>query len=146
MAGSAIVAARKKARDGLEAVFDGDPEMTVTYAWNPESSDKRQIFTMRAEGQTPPASLRSGRTFRNEDARFRVVVHVDEPGASPEEADEIALEYGTAVEEFFADNRTPDVPGLNWWVVDSWEMTGGPTGQSSISQLIYTIHYDARLT
>lgn len=146
MASSVIVAARKSVRDGLEAALVDDPSMTVTYAWDPESSDARQIFTMRPEGETPPASLKAGRTFRNETGRFRVVVHIEAPGGDPEEADEIALGYGQTVEEFFADNRSPDVDGLNWWVVESWEMAGGPTGQSSISQLIYTVRYDARLT
>lgn len=146
MPSSVIVAARKAARDGLEALLKGDPDITVTYSWDPESSDQKQIFTMRAEGTQEPASLRAGRTHRNESGRFRVVVHAECPGDSPEEADEVAIGYGQVVEEFFADNRVPGVDGLNWWVIEGWEMNGGPTGQSSISQLIYTVIYDARLT
>lgn len=148
MAGSLIVAARKRARDGLANVFPGipDDDVLVSYAWKPDAKDRYQIFTMRPRFEHAPASIRAGRLFRNEDGRFAVVVHVELPGSDMEAADEKAIEFGTRVEEWFADNRDPGVAGIKWWLLEGAEMSGGPTDRSSISQLIYTVNYDARLT
>lgn len=144
MASSVIVAARKFAQEGLVSLFDED--VAVTYAWDPKSTAMYQIFTMRARGDHAPASLKSGRTFRNEAARFDIGIHVAEIGGNVEDADEKAIEFGQIVEEFIATNRCPPIPGMNWWVVESWELNGGPSDRAAISQLIYTVKYDARLT
>lgn len=150
MPSTIVVALRKAVVAGLEDLFPGPPEddVLVTYAWQPEAKDRYQVFTMRPRGEHSPAALKSGRNFREEDARFQVVVHVEEVGGSQEEADEKAIVFGQVVEEFLADHKGTEleVDGLKWLVVESWEMTGGPTDRSSVAQLIYTVHFNARLT
>lgn len=144
MPSTVIVEARKFARDGLAALLTEN--VSVTYAWDPKSTEMYQIFTMRCRGEHEPASLKSGRTFRNETARFDIGIHVAEIGGNVEDADEKAIEFGQVLEEFIADNRCPAVDGVNWWVVESWELNGGPSDRAAISQLIYTVKLDARLT
>lgn len=144
MPSSAIVAARKYVRDALAQRLDSDVE--VTYSWNPMSTAAYQVFTTRARGEHEPASMKSGRTFRNETGRFDVAVHVVESGGNVEEADEVALELGKTIEQFFADDRHPDIPGINWWVVEAWTLEGGPGDKAAVAQLIYTIQFNARLT
>lgn len=150
MPSSIIVALRKAVVEGLRDLIPqyGDEAALVTYAWDPDAHDAVQVFTMRPRGDHSPAALKSGRNNRNESAAFQIVVHVEQVGGNVEEADEHALELGVVVEEFIADHKSNElaVPGLNWLTVSSWEMTGGPTDRSAISQLIYTVSYNARLT
>jgi hypothetical protein len=146
MGATRLVAARQFLRDGLVDELLGDDTVTVTYAWDPESSDAKQIFTAPPlEADHVPAALTADRTKRNESGQFRVVVHIELPGEDQETADVMAVEYGQIVEEFIAD-KSPAVDGINWWIVDRLQHAGGLTGQSAISQLIYTIRFDARLT
>lgn len=143
MPSSAIVAARKFVRDGLEALLS---DAEVSYSWDPSSRAQYQVFTMRARGDHEPAALKAGKTIRDETARFNIAIHVAEVGGNVEEADDTAIEFGRIVEDFIATNRCPPVDGINWWVVESWEMDGGPSDNAAITQLIYTIRYNARLT
>jgi len=150
MASTIVVALRRAVVDGLSGLLPdyGDRQALVTYAWDPEARDSLQVFTMRPRGDHSPAALRAGRNHRNEEASFQVVIHVEVAGADVEEADNRALEIGQVVEEFIADHKSNElaIPGLNWITVSSWEMNGGPADRSAISQLIYTVSYNARLT
>lgn len=145
MASSVTVEARKHLIDELQELISED-EALITYGWRADTRERNQIFTQRSRGETPPASLKAGKKFRNEQARFSLVIHVHKVGASQEEADEDAIAFGLVVEDYFAENSSPGVDGLNWWRVESYELDGGPTDRASVSQLIYTILYDARLT
>lgn len=146
MAASRIVEVRRAVIEGIAAQALMT-DVLVTYGWNPEATDREQVFTMRARGNTPPASLRSGRTHRNEDASFVVVVHVELVGGNNEDADDRALELGAAVEEWVADHRTNHgVDGVHWIQVDGWELTGGSKTGAYVAQLMYTVSYSARLT
>lgn len=142
-----VVELRKHAITELTPLLRAlNPKPTVSYSWKADTRERNQVFTMRGRGETPPASLRPGKTFRNESGSFEVVVHVHAVGKDQETADEQALAYGAVIEDYFAINRTPGITGVNWWVVASYEMDGGPSDRASVSQLIYTVRYDARLT
>jgi hypothetical protein len=146
MPSSVIVATRKALVTDL-AAQSAMAAVKVTYAWDPDALDREQVFTTRARGDQEPASLHAGPTKRNETGRFQVVVHVELVGASPEEADERAIALGKVVEERVAARKSDlGVTGLNWIVMESWEMNGGPSDRGSISQLFYTVRYNARLT
>lgn len=144
MPSSVIVAARKAVVDGLRPLL---ADVLVTYSWDPDARDREQVFTMRPRGEQSPSSLKAGRTFRDETGRFQIVVHVELVGGDAEEADDRAIALGRVVEEFVADNKNSlGVPGLNWIVMESWEMNGGPSDRAFISQLVFTVRYNARLT
>lgn len=146
MAYTPTVAVRKYAIEQLVDLIDSD-EVLVSYAWKPDARSRRQIFTMRSRAEVSPASLKAGRMFRNESGRFELVVHLEHVGEDQEAADTELLDvYAPTVEEFFADTKRPDVTGVNAWWIESWELAGGPSDRGSISQLIYVIHYDARIT
>ena len=147
MAGSIVVDLRKAVAVGLAA----DPGLAgadVSYAWRPDSRERRQVFTHRARADTPPAALRSGRNHRDENGTFQVVVHCEVPGADAEEADAECVALGGAVEDWFADRKCNQlgVPGLQSLIVTGWELGGGPADRAYISQLIYTVRWTARLT
>lgn len=146
MPSSVIVATRKALVTDLAAqsALDG---VLVTYGWDPSALDREQVFTMRARGEQEPAALHAGPTKRNETGRFQVVVHVELVGGDAEDADERAIAIGKVVEERVAARKSDlGVTGLNWLVMESWEMNGGPTDRGHISQLFYTVRYSARLT
>jgi len=150
MPSSVIVATRKAVVDGLQAlaVVGGSLEnVGVTYSWDPDSRAREQVFTMRPRGDQEPAALHSGPTKRNETGRFTIVVHVEKVGGDAEDADDRAIVIGREVEEFIAGKKNSlGVTGLNWIVMESWEMNGGPSDRGHISQLFYTVRYSARLT
>lgn len=145
MVSSVTVAARKAAVAALQELISED-EADVSYAWRADSRERNQIFTMKSRGETPYAALKAGKKFRNEEGRFSLVIHVHKVGASPEEADEDAIAFGETVEDYFAENSCPAVEGMTQWGIESYEMDGGPADRGSVSQLIYTVLFKARLT
>lgn len=146
MAGSAVVAAKKALIAGLAA----DPNLDgveVTYAWKRGSKKRERIFCGRAQATQEPASLKSGRTFRDERMIFDVTVVVEMPGGSAEAVEERAIELGTIVEEWVADNRTLDgVTGLNWAVVTGLDLTSMFNDNGHLAELVLQVTYSARLT
>lgn len=147
MAGSVVVAVRKAVAEGLASLI-ALTDATVSYAWDPSLEERYQIFTGRSTAQTPPAALKSGRNFRSEEATFQLVIQVVEVGGNGLDGDEKAMEFGQVVEEWLADRKGNElgVTGLNWIRAESWELNGGPNDRAYISQLIFTIRYQARLT
>lgn len=146
MAGSLVVACKQ----ALVDLLDGQAGLTgvqVSYGWPGEAAQKELIFCGRVRSEHGTAALRTGRRFRNESGSFLVVVHVKTAGGTPEEAEERALELGTAVEECVADNKTlGGVPGLNSAVIEDMEMTNGITDTGAVAVLEYSLRYQARLT
>lgn len=150
MAGSVVVACKQALVDNLQGIFgmSGPTFLQVTYGWPGEDKTEREcIFMGRARADQPTAALGAGRRRRSDDGTFEVIVRVLVNG-SPEEAEERALELGTEVEEWVADNRTlgGGVTGLNYAVVDSWELNNATAETGSLAELVYTIRYQARLT
>lgn len=148
MAGSRVVAVRSALIDGLAAV-GGLSTVDVIYAWKfDQELPRERIFTSRVRATHEPASLKSGRTFRNERVTFDLVVRVEKVDGTAEEADERALVIGALVEEYVADNRTlgGSVSGLNWVVVSGMELNNLSNDRGNLSELVYAITYDARLT
>jgi hypothetical protein len=148
MAGSRIVAVRSALITGLAAV-PALSAVDVIYAWKfDEVLPRERIFTNRARATHTPASLKSGRTFRNEQMTFDLVVRVEGVDLTAEETDTRALVLGTACEEYVADNRTlgGTVTGLNWIVVSGVELNNLSNDRGHLSELTYTLAYDARLT
>lgn len=123
-------------------------EVAVSYGWDPNSRARFQMFTGRPELQEGPASIKSGRNFRNEEATFPFVIHVELPGGNEFEADTQADIFSLVFEEWISDRKGNElgVAGLNWIRLDSLQCPGGPTDSAFISQRIYTIRYNARLT
>jgi hypothetical protein len=147
MAGSVVVAAKKALID-LLADRAGLADVQISYAWpGDDAAEAERVFLGQARGQQEPASLKAGRTFRNENPEFDVLVQVVMPDGTAEEADTRALEIGLEVEETVADNKTlGGVPGLNWAVMARWELNYMYGGTGYLSEIVYTIAYNARLT
>lgn len=147
MAGTVSVAVRSAVAAGLADVSELET-FDVSYAWKPASVQRRQVFTLNARGDTPSASLRSGRNYRNETGTFEIVVHVEQPGQDQEATDTVCSAALTAVQEWVADRKNNElaVDGLNTFTEESWRMTGGVTDHSTVSQAFLTVRYTARLT
>jgi hypothetical protein len=144
MSGTKIVAVRKALVAGLDALVAFD-NVLVTYAWKVGAKEREKCFTTRASFTHQPASLRSGRTFRDEEGTFQVVIVVEGVGDSPDTvADRIAA-LGLAFEEYVADNRT--LAGTNSLTVQgAGELTEMFNDRGSLAELTYTVRYMARLT
>lgn len=151
MAGSIIVAVRKAViadlvtltgTGGLLAGVD------VKYCWKAGDREREQLWTQRGRGDTPAASMRSGRNFRQETGRFEVVIRVESVGGTPEDADTRALALGLVVEERVADRKNNEygVTGLQWIKADGWELNNASADSGSLSELVYDVTYHARLT
>lgn len=149
MASSVVVALRNAVVTGLQAL-PALSAVQVTYGWPGDDLAQRQrIFTNRARAGHEPASLRNGRTYRNEAGTFEVTIQVVTPASSAYEADTAAMTLGQSVEEYVADNRTAlaaTVTGLLWVRTDGFELTNLYNDTGYISELTYTIRYSARLT
>lgn len=147
MAASRVVAVRSALIDALAALASLDG-VVVEYAWRFGSTDRERIFTGRARATHGPASLKSGRTHRNERMTFDLVVLVEKVDGTQEEADERALVLGAVVEEYVADNNTlgGTVSGLNWITVSGVELNGLANDRGHLAELTYSLTYDARLT
>jgi hypothetical protein len=113
------------------------------------AKDREKVFTARARFTHAPASLKAGRTFRNETGFFDVVISVEGVGESQETTSTRAVTLGTALEEYVADNRTlaGAVTGLNWLVIDGdGQLVEMFNDRGTLAELTYPLKYDARLT
>lgn len=147
MAGTLIVAVRSTLVDQIGALWQF-AKVRCDMTWSPKEQDREQLFTTNATFEQRPASLKAGRTFRNEDGAFSLMVQVIGVGKSATESAERAVELGTVAEEFIADHRTSlGVEGLNWLAVDGQgELTELFGDRSTMAQLTYRVTYNARLT
>lgn len=145
---SALVDVRKALVEALVAAVN-DPSVDVTYGFAGGTDPRReQIFTDRARGTHDPAALKAGRNHRNERMEFDLVVLVAGVGLSPEETDERALELADVVETVVADHKSNElgVDGLNWLRMGRMELANRFAPNGSLTEITYTITYDARLT
>lgn len=148
MAGSVVVAVRTAVADGIRTLLN-DPKVSVTYGWQGGDDARRreQVFTARPRSSHDPASLRAGRNFRDERMEFDIVVLVSGVGKNPEDTDMRALAIGRIIEEFIADNKNSlGVAGLNWIRMSAMELNNLYGSNGSLSEITYTVLYDARLT
>lgn len=153
MAKSIVVDVRRALVDGLSDVFNAAAldSVSCTYGWQggDDTARRDQVFTDRARATHEPAALKAGRNFRNERMEFSLVVMCLGVGLKPEETDDHVIELGQYVEEYVADHKQGEgwgIPGLNWIVVSAMELNNRYASEGSISEITYTITYDARLT
>lgn len=149
MASSIIVPVRRAVINGLRAAI-ADKSVSCTYGYEGYKDDQRreQIYTNRARAAHEPASLRADRNFRDERMDFDVVFLVLGISKTSEETDAAALALGLVFEEFIADrkNNELEVPGLQWIRVADMELNNAFNSNGTISELTYTLRYQARLT
>jgi hypothetical protein len=155
MAGTLLVAVRSTLLTGLGAqtayttadAKGHKPLLSLGYPLG--AKDREKVFTARARFTHAPASLKAGRTFRNETGRFDLVITVEGVGESQATTSARAVALGTVLEEYVADNRTlgGTVTGLNWIVVEGdGQLQEMFADSGTLAELTYPLKYDARLT
>lgn len=144
---SIVVDVRKAVVAGL-AARAGLSGVQVTYGWpGADVAERERIFTNNPRGTHAPASLRTGRVYRDEQMEFDIVLQVEGVGKSAQEADERAVVLGAEIEEYVADNAgSLGVAGLNWFRMARVEMNNLYNDRGALSEITYTVAYQARLT
>lgn len=149
MAASILVPVRSAVIAGIKTALN-EPRVSCTYGWegSDETRRREQVFTNRASATHDPAALKSGRNFRNERMDFDIVVLILGVNRSTEETDQRALEIGQCIEEFMADHKNNElgVPGLQWIRMARMELNNRFATTGTITEITYTVTYDARLT
>lgn len=149
MTGTQILAVREAlVREIADLPEFADVSCTVAYPLHYRNEEPREfLLTWRATFDHQPASMRNGRTHRDEQAQFQVVIKVQGFDLTPEETSARAVELGTAFEEWVADNRNPDFDGIS---LHSLKVQGAGELTELLSDhpesvLAYTVAYSARL-
>lgn len=165
MPGSISVALRKAVTQGLTAHlgahedFNGtsapEDEVEVSYGFRFDSSAAQRVFTGNVRADTPSASMRAGRNYRDESGEFDLRVWIRAPDGNVEDSETRAFALGTEVEEWVSDHKNADdlaaagveVPvGFIWMTVAGWESNSGPDDSGAGTLLVYRIAWTARLT
>lgn len=145
MSGTMIVAARQALIDAMDplAAF---AEVECRLSWHAGSEAAERLYTARSKFAQKPASLRAGRTMRNEVGTFMAVIHVEGVGEDQETTSARAVALGLVLEEWVADHRST-VAGLNWLEIrGDGELVEMLNDLGTLAVLAYPIAYDARLT
>lgn len=148
MAGTAIGAVRQHVAGSL-AALSAFERVLVTTAWKVGARDRDRVYTTNARFRQEPASLRTGRTHRDETGTFEVLIRVEGVGKGPDWTIDRALTLGLALEEWVADNRNiaADVPGVEWLVAKGdGRLSERFNDKGTLVELAYTLAYQARLT
>ena len=151
MPSSQVVALRKAIRDGLKtALATAGPagnQVQTEYGWpGDDLAQSERVFLSAARGDHKPASMRAGRTFRDERGELDVIVQVEYPGGDAESSDDRAIALGQIVEEWFADRTDSNgVPGISQVLVARWPLDNLYNANGSFTELVYTITWRARL-
>lgn len=154
MAGSILVDVRSAVIDGLAtdvkpALDGGTGDINVVYQWREDHSVREWVYTAEGRFNHTPASMRSGRNFRDEVGQFKLVILVAGVDMSQEEASTRALEISAACETWIADRKNNElgVTGLQTLTVNGDGFLNemyAETGHLAIVDL--PIKYTARLT
>lgn len=145
MSASQIVAARSAVVEALRPLeaFEG---VECGLSWNADSEARERLYTARARFSHKPASLRAGRTIRNEVGSFQLMLRVEGVGDDQATTSERALALGLVVEEWVADNRCT-IPGLMWLEIRGEGELGEMFNDlGTLAILSYPVTYEARLT
>lgn len=147
MAGTKLVAVRAAVTTAIAAL----PEFTdarVDMTWSAKTQKREQVFTTNARFTHEPASMKAGRTFRDEDGSFDLMVLVTGVGKDMTWTATRAVTLGIVIEEWIADHRsTLGVAGVNWLTVNGEGALAEMYDDRSTKALLgYPITYNARLT
>lgn len=137
----AALVALLAARPGLNGV-----QVSDGFGGEDEAQPER-IFTGDARATDTESGLKAGRTHYQERGEFDVVVQVLSIDQTAAWTKARAETLGKEVAECVADNRTlGSLAGLNFIVMDRWELGTlyGKTG--FVAEIVYTLRYQARLT
>lgn len=144
MGATVILDVQSATAAGVEALeeFDGIP-VDPFY----RDTGKREFAYMRdATFEHSPASMKSGRHFRNEVGRFEFVIWVEIPGGTAVAAAARALELGTPFEEWVADNKQGVGGAYAIQVEGGGALKAMVTDRAAIAEAVYPVRYNARLT
>lgn len=145
MSGTQAVAAREALLDGI-AALPAFEAVDVALAFDTASDARERVYTRRPKFTQEPASLRSGRTHRNEQGSFQAVVRVEGVGVDQSTTSARAVALGVLLEEWVADNRST-IAGLDWLVAKGdGELVELANDLGTLAILTYTLAYSARLT
>lgn len=144
MSGTQIVAVRNALIAGVSAL-GAFADVECALSWNAGSEAAERLYTRRATFDQKPASLRPGRTYRDESGRFEVILRVEGIGKDQATTSARAVTLGTALEEWVADNRSP--AGVNSLAAQGrGELAELFNDLGTLALLSYTFAYTARLT
>jgi hypothetical protein len=146
VAGTILVAVRNAVIEGVK--YEPDFSRTSTnYAWKAGDKSRVKIFTRRGRINHESASMKAGRTFRNETGYFDLVILVEGVSQAQEVTSQEAADLGLLLEEFIADHRNAlDIPGLKWIAVEGdGELSEALNDKGTLAELSYTVTYNARL-
>lgn len=158
MAGSISVPVRVAVADGLagflgglpefNGTIDGTEEVEVTYAYDHTTNASQRVFTRTATAETPPASLRAGRNYKDEAGQFFLVLMAAIPGGSPKEAAERVHVIGVECEEWLGDRKSNElgVAGLQTLTVRGVEDVDLGNDHGHMVERTYRVEWTARIT
>lgn len=154
---SLSVALRKASIDGLAAHFADladfngttapERDLEVTYGYDFASQATERLYTGRSRADTPPASLRAGRNYRDESGGFDLNILVQFIGGDAYEADLRVDAIADEVETWFADRKSSEIhPAVSTVRTDGWEADYAGIDGGSASTRTIRVHWTARLT
>jgi hypothetical protein len=144
MSATRIVAVRKAVVAAITdlAAFAG---VEVMYAYR-DKGLREFAYTRDATFEHSARALKAGRNFRDETGRFELVIWIEAPGKSAEDAADRALDLGLAVEEWVADHKQ-GVGGAFTLLVDgAGSVREAVSDTSAFAELVLPIKFNARLT
>jgi hypothetical protein len=152
MASSALISVKKALLAALQANEDLDGvQREYGYPAKDELVQAELVFLGRGRFDHDPGPMKPGRVFRNETGELDIIIDVKAVGGTPEFADERVIAIGQLVEEIVADNRNLGNDTANGITVGAvtmrrGDLTNAYNDRGSLSRLVYTLRFDARLT
>lgn len=144
MSGTQALAVRKAVIDAV-AALPAFSAVECAVSWNAASEAAERVYTRDSVFDQKPASLRAGRTFRDEAGTFVVVVRVEGIDKAQAATSQRAIDLGVLIEEWVADNRS--LAGVNSLRAEGrGQLVEAYNDLGTLALLSYTIAYSARLT
>lgn len=148
MAGTILSSVRSALITGLDAQAGLDGVL-VTYAYKQDRRQRECIWTQNARLNHVPASLRSGRNYRDEVGLFDIAVLVEGVAKTQEWTSDRACDLGLIVEEYIADRKNNElaVAGLQTLqIAGDGELQEMFNDAGHMTVLALPVRYTARLT
>lgn len=146
---TAIVAVRKGLTDAL-AELDAFDDVSVNFAFKIGDKKRERCWTQDAHFSQSPASLRPGRTFRDEIGTFALRILIEGVAKDPHWTSSRAATLGAAAENFVANHANWNDGALGieiqtLTIQGDGELVEAFNDKGSLAELTYPIRYTARL-
>lgn len=144
MATSSIPRVKARLVERLDAAEWPGDRPQVTYGW-PRDEQRELVAVVGTSERSEQTTAALGGRSRNEDYGLQVIITVQNPGLTQQQATERAFELLGVVEDVLRDDPTLGLGGLFVAEIDQPDLREAPAAEGYVAQVLARVRVRARI-